>query len=310
MPCSEGQEPLDGLYMTILTSALENSDPRMPEALNAMLALQTILGTKYPMSLDTLAGFLRLDNGDQVLPLLAPLLPVLHISETGSAVFIFHQSFQAFMSDPQRSGIFYCNDLDQNRILARLCFNTMGDMLQFNICERELSYALDRDIPGLFEQAQQIIPPELMYAWLYWGSHVDSSSSAPSDSLFSQIDYFLSNHLLSWMEVLNLQKCLHRGVLALSQVAIWLQASKPFPVPNCQMLMCLIDYCRNIGLRKKPMTLHRMHRSSPHHLRRVQPRGTRPTYIYLHCQNGQWTAPCQNVTRRESKISYKCLDSQ
>lgn len=221
----EKQGLLDGLYTTILTSILEDSNVDW-ETANIRLVLQAILFVKHPMSVDSLAGILRLNGRNEVLPLLGSLLPILHVSESGDNVFIFHRSFRAFATHPQRSGMFYCDNRQGNHDLACLCLDLLQDKLRFNICERELSWVLDRDIDGLSDRAQQNISPELIYACRYLGDHAESAAS--SDILVSKLNEFLSNHLLSWMEVLNLRQCIHEGVSVLSRIEKWLLVSKSF----------------------------------------------------------------------------------
>lgn len=219
-PVGNGLSALDRLYMAILMSISEELGLESSEAQTGIFVLQTVICARAPMSVDTLGGLLRMDQSE-LFQLLGPLFPFLHVSGDGKTVLIFHQSFCTFMLHPHHSGNFYCDVKQHNHQLALRCLEIMKSTLQFNICGREISCALDSDILGLLDQADQSISCELLHACRYWGYYVENA--APSETLHSYINDFLINDLLHWMEVLNLKRLIHEGVSVLSRVQKWLQ---------------------------------------------------------------------------------------
>lgn len=218
-PVGDGLSALDKLYMSILTSISESSGLKGSEVQAAVFALKTVICARSPMSIDTLSGLLRTSR-NQLLRLLSPLLPFLHVSRDGTTVLVLHQSFCVFMLN-QYSGKFHCDIKQQNQQLALRCLEIMKGMLRFNMCDREISYALDSDIPGFFDRADRIISCELLHACRYWGYYVENA--APLETLCLSIDDFLSNRLLHWMEALNLKQLIHEGLSTLSRVQKWLR---------------------------------------------------------------------------------------
>lgn len=206
--------------MAVLTSALKQSGLEDLEIQAVIFALWTVLCTRAPMNIYTLSGLLPAELDGITLPQLLPLLsPILHYS--GDTVTVFHESFRTFIFHPQHSGDYHCDIQLHNHVLASRCLEIMQQRLRFNICGREISYALDVDIPGLLDQADQIISPELLHACSYWGYYVGNATS--SEALLPLINEFLKIHLLHWMEVLNLKHCMREGALALVRVLNWLQ---------------------------------------------------------------------------------------
>lgn len=103
------------------------------------------------------------------------------------------------------------------------CLEIMERELRFNISGREVSDVSDMDVPGLFDTVNRTISTRLLHACCFWGYYVEHT--APSETLLSAIDDFLSIHLLHWMEVLNLKHCMYEGELTLSRVEKWLRVS-------------------------------------------------------------------------------------
>ena len=89
-------------------------------------------------------------------------------------------------------------------------------MLHLNMCGLETSFELNVNVPGLKERIKNNIPAQLAYACTYWAGHLKSIPFAPdsqvSRDLIDELNSFVYNYLLHWLEVLSLLKALDRGI--------------------------------------------------------------------------------------------------
>jgi len=91
----------------------------------------------------------------------------------------------------------------------------MKAQLRFNICNLESSFVFDKDVPDLEARVRKHISPTLSYACRYWGEHLQKGNS--SEAVHKNLDNFLREQLLFWMEVLNLEKRILMGADILRQ---------------------------------------------------------------------------------------------
>jgi hypothetical protein len=220
---SRKYKEIDGLYTNILAAALEDQELELWEVENIKHILHSIICIKEPMTANTLAGLLELGHERNVLSALEPLRSVLDISSGSNFIFALHASFPDYMLDHGRSGRFCCNEVQHHQLLAIRCFNTMRNSLRFNICSLESSYIPDKAVPDLQNRINKFISPQLFYACLYWGDHLQFVES--SDTVSALLDDFLSTRLLLWIEVLNLKKRIGTGDIVLSRVYGWSEVS-------------------------------------------------------------------------------------
>lgn len=287
----ENQDPLDGLYMKILTSALEDMDLKEPMVQKMKNVLWTILSAQPSQSpsIDILSGLLDLKREYELQLLLGPLQSLLHTYKSGEIVYvtIFHQSFYVFMMDPQRSGMFYRNPTQQSHLLAARCMNIMLDMLQFNIRAKEIACDLDTEISGLLERVEKTISAELVYACRYWGAHV--CNTTPSDLLVSTISQLLSHHLLDWMTVLNLKGYIQEGISVLGGVERWIHVSKIVRELYRVGFSTNIAFynLRNVVHQLKSTALYQTHAILSWRLQIVQHHKVHLRSTYPLCQTGQ-----------------------
>ncbi|KIM74066.1 hypothetical protein PILCRDRAFT_80418 [Piloderma croceum F 1598] len=95
--------------------------------------------------------------------------------------------------------------------------------LKFNICNLETSYVSNDNICDLNDRIQNHIPDHLAYACHFWADHLQKAKFTPR--VLSDIDDFLSQQLLFWLEVLSLVKEVHIASPALLSTADWAQVS-------------------------------------------------------------------------------------
>lgn len=214
---------IDELYAVVLAAPFADEELNPQEQENIRLVLDTAVCAREPMSAATMAKLLKLDGEQDVIRALQHLRSVLHVSQATNLVSTLHASFIDFLLDRERSNDLCCNTAEHNRLLALRCFSIMQVLLRFNICQLESSFVLDENVPNLAKRIDMAIPPELFYACRYWGAHLGFAEA--SKDFHSALDFFLSNQLLFWMEVLNLRKCTGFGAEMLDQVYAWLLVS-------------------------------------------------------------------------------------
>ncbi|CAE6444965.1 unnamed protein product [Rhizoctonia solani] len=210
---------LDTLYTTILNAALDEDVLEPTEMEYARNVLWTSVCAREPISMETLADIVEMDQGG-VLAVLQSFLSVLHLYEKEGRVSILHASFPDFMFNPERSGIHFCDQKVYGQRLTVRCFAIMKAQLRFNIFGLESSFLPDASVPGVEERVSTLISPSLFYACRYWGDHI--IPTAPSPPLVAAIEEFLSSRLLFWMEVLNMTKTMITGIMELQSARLWL----------------------------------------------------------------------------------------
>jgi hypothetical protein len=215
---------IDALYTMILGAAFDNATLRKRDKEHMMLVLHTVICAQEPLAVAEMAKLLNMSGERLVRAALSPLLSVLSIAETTGTVTTLHESFPDYVLDQNRSERFHCNTQRHNGRLAQACFDLISiPNPPFNICGLESSYILDKDVIGLAERVDRLIPKELFYACQYWGSHLRLAGS--SLDLFSSLHGFLSVRLLLWFEVMSLKQRIHIAVLILAQVQSWSEVS-------------------------------------------------------------------------------------
>lgn len=213
-------EHINVLYSTILDAALNNTKLEPQERNRRKLVLWTAVCAREPISTKTLAVLAGLENEKQAARALQPLRSVLYVSEHNSLVTTLHASFSDYMFSQERSGEFFCDQKICNQLVARRCFEIMKGQLRFNICELESSFIFDENVSDLKSRLEKNISHELFYACQYWANHLKLAGM--SNGLITMLEEFLSQHLLFWMEVMSLNKCMVTGVLGLADVQAWL----------------------------------------------------------------------------------------
>ncbi|KAG9075199.1 hypothetical protein FRC06_010225, partial [Ceratobasidium sp. 370] len=211
---------MDVLYTTILEETVNQFGLE-----EVMLALRTALCTRELMSMETMAGLIRLGIDRLVHIMSQPLLPVLHVPNGGELRMALYTSFAKYLADPQRSGRFYCDAREGNELLAQSCFAVFDTATTpFNVCNLESSYLLDREVVGIDERANESISQAMWYASRHWAAHL--KLAGPLDDLITSFSNFLSRRLLLWIEVMNLKHHVSEAVELLHGMHRWLKEAE------------------------------------------------------------------------------------
>ncbi|CAE6422756.1 unnamed protein product [Rhizoctonia solani] len=219
---SEGNQEIDELYSMILSTAWNYSKFNTSNIDQMKILLHSIVCAQEPMTLEALAGLLKLKDAQRVNALLRPLCSVIHVADETGLVSALHASFPDFLYNRCRSGDFPCPAANHHCYLALACFTALEtNETQFNIGKLTSSYELDRTITS--DQAKKSISFSLVYACRYWATHLLLGQPDKGSNLLVSLKVFLSSRLLLWMEVLNLKKIMHEGVAVLQRIAGWCQ---------------------------------------------------------------------------------------
>ncbi|KAG8791876.1 hypothetical protein FRC12_007918 [Ceratobasidium sp. 428] len=230
---SKAYTPLDTLYSAILSTALGDDRLEDGEKADIELVLHTVVCAKEPLSAESLTLLLRLASPDSARQAIEPFRSVLHINANSGLVSAFHASFPDYLLTSARSGRFFCDRVEHNKLLAGHCFRIMRNMLRFNICDLKSSSTLDHQLSDLPVRIDRSIPAHLFYACRYWSDHLLPGDA--SSELLPMLQDFLCHQVLYWVEVMNLKRATGAGIGMLAQTYSWMKATS---VSNYLCLTC------------------------------------------------------------------------
>ncbi|KAG8711729.1 hypothetical protein FRC09_020445 [Ceratobasidium sp. 395] len=227
---TNGDQEIDLLYTAILEAALDDRTLEQSEKDEIKLVLHTVICAQEPLSLDSIASLLTLDDTEYVYAALRPLLSVLYVSDVSGLVTTLHQSFPEYMLNQNRSNQFCCNAALHHALLAQCCFRQIASRNPvFNICKLESSYLLDREVEDLDSKVANNIPQHLFYACRYWETHFEHANT--HKDLINDLWDFLSVRFLFWMEVMNLKNAISDGAIIMHRLSRWLNGRNYYSSP-------------------------------------------------------------------------------
>nr|GAT49021.1 WD40 repeat-like protein [Mycena chlorophos] len=209
--------PIDSLYEEVLQQALENEDLTHAQRQQLLALLHLVLSVKEPIEI---AGIPYLVGNDmlaeEALERVNSLHAVLYVK--GGHVFYYHKSFYDFVHEKtrfrnQKLGE-DCSPPENIQFhLAFSCFEVMKS-LKFNICGLPTSYKDDLEVEwphgkSLKEVVKLKIPSWLAYACRHWAAHFSGIPARESEQiakLVKEIQIWLDDRMMFWMEVMSLQK--------------------------------------------------------------------------------------------------------
>ncbi|KAF8752834.1 WD40 repeat-like protein [Rhizoctonia solani] len=216
----EGEQPIDSLYSTILTSAFKRSGMSKGNMERMKAVLGSVICAVEPMKRDTIVSLLRLNSLQHLDSLLQPLRSVLNISKESGLVTTLHTSFPDYLLSRDRSGEFWCDAARRHTALAEACLQAIeASEPKMNICGLPSSHLLDSEVEGLNERVQRAISPGLAYACQHWPKHLGRGEYRAA--LVDRVRTFFFDNLLLWMEVANLLKKMRHGTGIIQQAERW-----------------------------------------------------------------------------------------
>ncbi|THU96216.1 hypothetical protein K435DRAFT_966063 [Dendrothele bispora CBS 962.96] len=192
-------QELDSLYDTILKSAIPVQKLSSKEQKDCLNILHTIITLGKPVPCSVIANMLDLKL-EVVKATVKRLQSVFYAGKADSSIYIFHASFVDYLTTGERSGIFSCDVLRQNTLLATACFHSLMN-LKFNICDLPSSFLRDKDVPDNSKR-RKMIDKTLEYACVFWGGHL--SKSDLNEKLIASLYTFVKDKIVFWIEAMNL----------------------------------------------------------------------------------------------------------
>ncbi|BDD57631.1 hypothetical protein MAP00_002978 [Monascus purpureus] len=200
------EKELDAIYtMVLMNSVPENFSNEEKEKLYVRLGhlLGSVVILFAPLSIHALHMLLDI-SVNQIKRTVIDLHSILHVPlEENNELRLHHPSFRDYLVNPTRCGLenLQVSEKGAHRRLLLDCLRLMTATLKENICD------LDYSNPGILRadveerHVQQSIHPALRYACLYWVQHLQRSGEMIYDK--DQVDDFMRQHLLAWLEALS-----------------------------------------------------------------------------------------------------------
>jgi NACHT domain len=211
------EEHLNEIYTTVLkhSVASEYTDEEKEESYGMLkLVLGSIVVLLSPLSVSSLGRLLGVAKDDVELTVV-DLHSVLDVPQVSARPLrLYHPSFRGFLLDSNKctDSNFWVDGKHAHLVLAKSCIRLMSNSLKQDV--------FNLGNPGILldevekSQIDQIIPPEVQYACLYWIQHVHEGNYPLQDD--DEVHQFLQNHLLHWLEALGWIGKVTEGIYAIS----------------------------------------------------------------------------------------------
>jgi hypothetical protein len=187
--CEEEKEELYDMLRYILGSVVVLSSPLPAFSLSKLLHVSQ---EEFDQTLNDLHAILEVSN-DQARPLR-----------------LHHPSFRDFLLDNTRchEPNFWVNERQAHEQLAVSCINLLSTSPKEDICGDTMPGTDISEVES--SRIERCIPLEVQYACLYWIQHVRKSFGQLQDE--EEVDQFLRNHFLHWLEALSWMRKLTEGI--------------------------------------------------------------------------------------------------
>ena len=215
------EEKLDRLFLDVVRLSLPSDKGVRANNWNYVVAciVASMIPLTYP-AIDSLLGLspqqvgtVTLIDGRQIklttsYRIISSIRPILRIDlEIKGVVRLIHKSVFDFLTG--RAEIPFRVDLPvQNNILAMRCLALMNQNLRYDICNIGDPSLMNSEVVGLRERIPECIPEALRYACRYFAAHL-SGAPSPGLELQNELDNFIGQKLLYWVEAMSLQDQLH-----------------------------------------------------------------------------------------------------
>ncbi|KZP04636.1 hypothetical protein FIBSPDRAFT_967959 [Athelia psychrophila] len=210
---------LDNLYIEILSHTFDVNDERVMARFK--LVLGGILVAREPLSMQAHAALQHIGEDEEYVQMVVqPIGSLLHgTAQSDTPILALHASFFDFLKDEGRSKAFFVDPMHLEHRFVLECLGVMKDELRFNICDLPTSYVRNADVPDIQDRVEQLISPHLLYACRFLGAHLEVT---PCETrVREELQVFLHERLLFWLEVLSLTKQMSSATRTLASIAKW-----------------------------------------------------------------------------------------
>ncbi|KDQ06464.1 hypothetical protein BOTBODRAFT_96524, partial [Botryobasidium botryosum FD-172 SS1] len=211
---------IDALYTLALQDVITDE---AHESFKVFVGL--IMVAKVPLSVNGIALLAKQYQEQPAIPA-KKLLGLLHslldgVETSSTPVKTLHPSFHDFLTHSSHSAsTFHIDKAIHNGKLALACFKLLNAELKYNICGLPDNHAYNEEVSA--QAISQGIGESLQYAVAFGLDHLLLvSPKMASTPLIEEVEIFLKDHLLHWMEVLSLLKCFSVA-FRLQQLGPWL----------------------------------------------------------------------------------------
>jgi hypothetical protein len=206
---------LEALYFYILTEAVKDDDGVNAEYVHQLHnILEVIIFARDPLTPKALSDLLRID-GNELHNYLVTLSSVLFVPDDTDADGVIrplHQSFFDFIL--QQAGHTHpelaINLADATARITELCLWQCSELLHLDICDIRDPSLFNVEVLDLQLRLKKHVSESLRYACRFWAFHfLEHIYAARSRcQLPFGLEDFCNKHLLHWIEVMSLIKCL------------------------------------------------------------------------------------------------------
>lgn len=202
---SAPEKALDAIYTMVLKNSVPESLSEEEKGISYGLLnyiLESTINLFAPLSIQALELLLSISAGE-IKGAVTDLHSILHIpKEDSDELRLHHPSFRDYLVNTTRCDLesFQVDERSAHRRLLINCLHVMFTLKE-NLCD------LDYTHPGTLRSEvektciMRHIHPALQYACLYWVQHLQKAGMMIYDG--DQVDYFMRQHLLSWLEALS-----------------------------------------------------------------------------------------------------------
>jgi len=223
---------LDSMYTTLLRHSVTSKDdkPEEEELLSQRFGriVGSIVVLRDTLTATALTELLHAKEWEVKQTLLTLGSVIRYREGRGSPITLLHPSFRDFLLDNRR-----CQDPrfrvvaeNTHRDLTMGCLRLMSRSLRQDICSLKDAGTLNSAVAP--DSLQCFLPSEVQYACRYWVDHLQLSRVELCDGepLHNQIDAFMNEHFLHWLEALSLLGSMHDGILMVKAINSMLPVSK------------------------------------------------------------------------------------
>ncbi|KAH5983399.1 hypothetical protein HBI84_247440 [Parastagonospora nodorum] len=211
------EQHLNQLYLTVLQKSIQSSYT-IGELAKYYSIMRQILGSivalSSPLPVASL-GMLILIPEQRVIRMLKELHAILDVPKDHSQPLrLHHPSFRDFLFSKDRceDKKFWIDEKQAHAALASNCIQLMSSTLKQDICGMKAPGTLVVDMEK--DRVAQCIKPELKYACVNWIQHLAKGSTELQDG--DQVDSFLKEYFLYWLEALGWLGKVSEGIHAIS----------------------------------------------------------------------------------------------
>jgi len=207
---SKGDDIYD-LYFQILNQAMVDSD-----ALHHIVdVLRVILAVFEPISVRTMHGFLP--SNDQSEVIVKDLGSILKVDESTEVIRVIHPTFRNFLIQKERAGRFFVDFDSAHQLMALQCMKLLQDFLVYDLFSLgRQGRSLCRKVDYMEGLLKNELPAGIAYASTHWVYHV--VKALQYDIVLQATHAFISEKLLSWVELMGWRSQVTQCVLALSDL--------------------------------------------------------------------------------------------